>query len=50
MNLANQEELQLLVTQYLVKRVNPAETELTVSTDVMVLMACLVKMVNPVSN
>ena len=50
MNLANQEELQLLVTQYLVKKVNPAETELTVLTDATVLMACLVKMVNLVSH
>ena len=49
-NVANQELLLLLVTLYPVKRANPVGTELTVSTDVTVLMACLVKMVNPVSH
>ena len=49
-NVANQELLPLLVTQSPVKRANPDGTELMVSTDVTVLMACLVKMVNPVSH
>ena len=49
-NVANQELLPLLVTQYPVKRANLVGTELTVSTDVTVLMVCLVKMVNPVSH
>ena len=49
-NVANQELLLLLVTLYPVKKANPVETELTVSTDATVLMACLVKMVNPVSH
>ena len=49
-NVASQELLPLLVTQSQVKRANPDGTEQTVSTDVTVLMACLVKMVNPVSH
>ena len=49
-NAANQEKQQLLVTQFPEKKANPDVMELTVLTDAMVLMACLVKMANLVSH